>query len=96
MFKAPVRPSFKSSSVLLISVSNTFILSHSCKQTTINGAFSFILPVISSMLKPYGALVLKSVIKFMMVSSFDPPPPPPPPAVIERIVSKRASHCKVK
>jgi hypothetical protein len=48
------------------------------------------------MLKPYGALVLKSVIKFMMVSSFDPPPPPPPPAVMERIVSKRASHCKVK
>lgn len=89
MFKAPVRPSFKSSRVLLISPSKPFILSHSCKQTTMNGAFSLILKLISIMLNPSGVLVLKSVIKFMIVSSFEPPPPPPAPAVIERMVSKR-------
>jgi len=88
MFKAPVRPNLRSSRVLLISFKRPFILSHSCRQTTINGVLSLIFPVISNILKPSGALVLKSVIKFIMVSSLDPPPPPPAPAVIERMVSK--------
>lgn len=89
ILRAPVKPNFKSSNVLLIYPKRPFILSHSCKHTTTNGVFYLTLKLIYNILKPSGALVLKSLIKFITKSSLEPPPPPDPPAVIDKIVSKR-------
>jgi hypothetical protein len=91
MLSAPVKPNLRSSKVLLIYPSKPFILSHSCKQTTTNGVFYFIFIVISNIGNYAGALPLRSLIKFIVISSLFPPPPPDP-AVIDNIVSNKVSH----
>jgi len=78
IFKAPISPNLSDSKLYLISKSKIFILSHSYIATTTYGVLSFILAVISNILKSGGALLLRSITIPMIPESFLPPEDPPP------------------